>query len=80
MNTFKKIMDYVIKPLTYICNCSLIQGVFSDCLKIAKVLPLHKGNDKHNVSNYRPVSILPQMSKILEKLYENRIRDYLEKY
>ena len=54
MNTLEKIMDYVIKPLTHICNCSLIHGVFPDCFKIVKVLPLHKGNSKYIVSNYRP--------------------------
>ena len=48
-------------------------------MKIAKVLPLYKANDEHEVSNYRPVSILTQFSKILEKLFEKRLRNFIDK-
>ena len=65
--------------MNYICNLSLKSGVFPDKMKIAKVLPLYKSNDKHNVSNYRPVSILPQFSKILEKIFEKRLREFIDK-
>ena len=46
--------------------------------KTAKVLPLFKSGEKSEVSNYRPVSILPQLSKILEKLFEIRLRKYID--
>ena len=42
-------------------------------MKIAKVIPLFKGGDAEDFSNYRPVSLLSQFSKILEKLYNNRL-------
>ena len=48
-------------------------------MKIAKVLPLYKSNDKHNENNYRLVSILPQFSKILEKIFEKRLREFIDK-
>ncbi|XP_065654494.1 uncharacterized protein LOC136081131 [Hydra vulgaris] len=46
---------------------SIQQAVFHDLLKIAKVIPIYKVGEKSNVNNYRPISILPTFSKILEK-------------
>ena len=68
--------DY-IKPVTYICNLCLIQGSFPDSMKIAKVVPLFKSNDSKQISNYRPVSILPVLSKILEKLMYKRLLSFI---
>jgi len=39
----------------------------------AKVIPLYKNGSKHHFTNYRPVSLLPQFSKILEKVFNNRL-------
>ena len=47
---------------------------------MAKVIPIYKNGDKHMVSNYRPVSLLSQFSKILEKLFVNRIDNFIDKY
>ena len=60
-------MCSILKSFTYIANLSFSSGIFTDNLKIAKVFKSGKVN---GVSNYRPVSALPQMSKILEKLLE----------
>ena len=49
-------------------------------MKIAKVLPIFKNDDPKCVSNYGPVSLLPQFSKILEKIFTNRLVKYLNKY
>ena len=49
-------------------------------LKIARVVPLFKAGDKSIFSNYRPISVLPSFSKILEKLLYNGLIDYLSKY
>ena len=78
MKVIKGIMQVIIKPFTHICNMSLKSGVFPNDLKIAKVLPLFKSGEKSEVSNYRPVSILPQLSKIIEKLFEIRLRRYID--
>ncbi len=49
-------------------------------MKIAKVIPLFKTGDKHLFTNYRPVSLLPQFSKILEKVFNNRLDNFIEKH
>ena len=60
-------------------NC-MYAGVFPDRLKIARVIPLHKGGDKNEISNYRPISLLPVFSKIFEKLIHSRITSFFEKH
>ena len=68
--------DYAI-PLTHCINMSVIQGDFPDTLKIAKVIPIYKGDDEQMVQNYRPISILPFFSKIYEKIIYNHIINFL---
>lgn len=80
MFCLKYIIECIAKPLTYICNQSFITGIFPDEMKIAKVIPLFKAGEKDQFSNYRPVSILPQFSKILEKLFEKRLDNFINKY
>jgi len=53
-------------------------GVFPDDLKIARVSPIFKADDKLLVNNYRPISLLPVFSKILEKIMHNRLIEYLD--
>ena len=60
-------------PLTHIFNMTFVQGVFPDLLKIAKIIPVHKGDSKFDASNYRPISLLPIISKILERLMYSRL-------
>ncbi len=55
------------------------QGFVPDEMKIARIIPLYKAEDKSFVKNYRPISILPVFSKILEKVFYNRILNYLNK-
>ena len=80
MSVIKKIIKDVIKPFTFICNYSFSSGVFPERLKIAKVIPLFKAGDKSLFTNYRPVSLLPQFSKILEKLFSKRLNAFIEKH
>ena len=56
----------LVKPLTKIINQMLLTGIFPEQLKISKVLPLHKANDKTSLTNYRPIALLPSISKIFE--------------
>ena len=58
-------------------NLSLEQGTFPNHLKIAKVIPLFKSGDNTLISNYRPVSLLPLLSKILEKIVVNRLMGFI---
>ena len=55
-------------PLFYIFRASLREGVFPDEIKTAKVSPIFRGGNNLQVENYRPISVLPDFSKILEKL------------
>ena len=66
MSLVKNIIEGVVKPLTHVCNQSLITGVFPSEMKTAKVISIYKSGDKHIFSNFRPVSLIPQFSKILE--------------
>ena len=72
-------MDPIAKPLSYIFNKSLSQGIFPDIMKIAEVVPLHKSGNPHMIDNYRPISLLMTISKILEKLIYSCVYTFLDK-
>ena len=82
-----EIPEYVVKqcieqlkiPLTDIYNASLESGIFPDKLKIEKVIPIHKKGDARDVCNYRPISLLPVFSKLLEKLMYSRLAEFIER-
>ena len=80
MKVVKKVIEGISEPLTYICNLSFQTGKFPNNMKIAKVVPLYKTGDRHQFTNYRPVSLLPQFSKILEKLFNNRLDKFINKH
>ena len=61
-------------------NKSLDQGIFPSVLKVSKILPIHKGDSLFEMSNYRPISLLPIFSKILEKLMYSRIIDFIKRF
>ena len=60
-------------------NLSLTTGIFPDQLKIARVVPIFKSDDKFAVNNYRPISVLPFFSKIIERLMYIRVLNFLNK-
>ena len=62
----KDIKLEISKPLAKLVNQSLSSGIFPNALKLAKVIPIHKGKDPEKVENYRPISILPALSKVFE--------------
>ena len=62
----KTISPVIAAPLAHIINQSLCTGIFLDRLKIAKVIPIYKKDDPHIVDNYRPISLLPVLSKVFE--------------
>ena len=72
-------MSY-LKPLTHVLNLSISQGFFPNCMKLARVVPLYKSGDPMNITNYRPVSILPLFSKIIERLMYNRLISFINKH
>ena len=73
----KSISDIICKPLEYLINKSLESGIFPDILKIACIIPLYKKDDPHNIANYRQISVLSVLSKVIEKLVHNMIVKFL---
>lgn len=74
----KQNKEYLISPLTHICNLALTTGIFPTAFKKAIIIPVYKAGDRTLINNYRPISILPTLSKILERLLNNRLVSYLE--
>ena len=67
------------KPISQICNLSIRYSIFpSDC-KIAKLKPLFKKGSKTAPKNYRPISLLPLVSKIIEKVIHDQTQSFLDK-
>ena len=66
------------KSLTQIFNLSIKKSVFPDKCKIAKLKPLYKKGSKMEPKNYRPISLLPLVSKIFEKIVHYQTQDYLD--
>ena len=55
-------------PLKYLFDMSLESEIFPDKLKIATIIPLYKAGDPANITNHRPISVLPCFSKMLEQI------------
>ena len=74
----KKVVNSIRLPLLIIFNNSLKEGVFPDLMKKAKVRPLYKCDNPQICDNYRPISLLPVLSKVLEKIVYRRLTGHLE--
>ena len=69
----KDIKHEISIPLTILFNKSIHSGRVPDDIKLAKVIPIYKAKDKELLNNYRPISLLPTTSKILEKIVHKRL-------
>jgi hypothetical protein len=67
----------ICTPICSIVNKSLHSGQVPGGMKIAKVIPIHKSKSKTDMGNYRPISLLPSVSKILEKIVHHRMYTFL---
>jgi hypothetical protein len=68
MRFIKEIKNCILRPLCSIINQSLNTGIFPNKLKVAKIVPVYKNGDNTYIENYRPISVLPVLSKIFEKV------------
>ena len=68
----------IMEPLTYCINLSMLSGIVPKRANIARIKPVFKSGDKNYMSNYRPISILPTISKVLERVVYNRLNGYLD--
>ena len=69
----------IVVPLSIFCNLSFSEGVFPNCMKNAKVIPLLKTGSKSELSNYILISLPSCLSKVVEKLIYSRLISYLNK-
>lgn len=75
----KRIVPIIAPVMCYLINFSIGVSVFPACLKVARVVPLFKGGDSADMSNYRPISVLNILSKIIEKHAFRNLYSYFEK-
>ncbi len=75
----KKIAIQIADPLSKLVNKSFTDGIVPDLMKLAKVVPVYKSKDKELFTNYRPISLLPIFSKVIEKLVHCRLYKFILK-
>ena len=75
---FKNYIDLIHIPITNCFNTSVNNCVFPELLKLADITPAFKKGDKMNKKNYRPISLLPPLSKIFEIIMHDQISEYLK--
>ena len=80
MILLKQLSESCSVPLAMIINMSLEQGIVPDAMKLARVIPIHKSKSKQEFNNYRPISLLSSISKVLEKVVHNRLYSFLTKH
>ena len=73
----KELVPNLSAPLSMIINQSMCTGVFPDLMKLAEVVPLYKGKSRESETNYRPISLLTTMSKVMEKVVYKRVYRFL---
>lgn len=74
---FTSIYDLMKYDIAQLYNTSVSMGIFPTCMKLAKVIPIYKKGRKDHLANYRPIAILPFLSKIIEKLVNKRLLNFL---
>ena len=77
---FKVVGTIVAAPIAKLVNNSITEGKFPDILKQAKLVPIFKGGNLKAMSNYRPIAILPTLSKIFEKCIAYKLFNFLLKF
>ena len=73
LSAFKAVPGYILLCLLFITNLSLETGKFPEQLKRTTIIPLYKGGCEKEIENWRPISILPLLSKLLEKVVHSRL-------
>ena len=73
----KELNDIIVSPLAELINKSFQSGIFPDIFKIAKVIPIFKSESRVLCNNYRPISLLSNISTLIEKLMHKRVYSFL---
>lgn len=72
------VRDLISEPLTHIINAIITSCTYPKALKVARVVPIYKAGDRSNPGNYRPISVLPVLNKVVEKALVKQMQKYLE--
>lgn len=80
VSTLKATIYQISEPLEYIFNLIIETAKWPIPLKKAEVIPIYKSGDKSNATNYRPISLISNVAKILEKIIHHRLITFLEKH
>lgn len=76
----KFVRSEVVPILAHLANMCFRKGIFPTPLKQSIITPVHKGGDGDDINNYRPISVLSSISKIVEKLLNSRLQNYLNSF
>ena len=69
--------NILAKPISTLCNLSISQGIFPSACKVAKLKPIFEKGKKTDPSNYRPILLLPSISKIIERVIHDQTNAFL---
>ena len=69
--------NILAKPMAKICNISISSGLFTRDCKIAELKPLYQKASKTNPENFRPISLLPLISRVIERIVYNQVDNFL---
>ena len=72
-------LPYIVEPLTYVYNRCIETNIFPHALKVAKVIPIPKNKDTSDMNNFRPISLLPILSKPIEKHIQKHVTHFIER-
>lgn len=76
----KRVAPVIAPVLSHSINICINEGTYPDELKVSIIIPLFKKTDKENMNYYRPIALIPILSKIFEKVIYQRLNSYMEKY
>ena len=77
---FKSVSSYIVLPMVNIINASFFHGIFPKSMKLGQITPIYKKDDAKSCKNYRPISKLPFISKIIERCLSNRLVSFFNKF